>query len=462
MSHDSKQDKTNKSHILSEQEFGEFFALLAGTGDFFIFRESFVKFLSRDASLTLQKFINRYSWILKKHPHKQNNGWFVFSVRKLEKSLEMKRDCQIRVLNELKGITKEGVIESRVFIEVGRTNKTPPQRKIRINFRNLMDALREANKPEPLDPKPVPSNNGKPRRLNNDTPNNGKPRRLKNGESRRSILGKDTNVSSIQEEGSKPDASKTLRQPVKPLFDLDTKKTVAHQIAEELFDIVSKNNKIVGKPKMSFWEQDINKILKDRTSDQIRHLLKFYKEYFGQKFIPEIYSASGLLKKFANLESAMKKFDYTAFNKKEEITHPKIDVVLKSLNNEYNWPDPKSLRKNVNLSLLTYDRLKEYVVTTIEKYPRNKIYTYRAFLVEMGTSLGHYADHFVTAWFGEVGWRTEKGDWEGNLQPFAFLPGSKMFKSWVNRLSAEAANPITKDREEYATQFNAEFTEEML
>lgn len=139
----------NKKIEISEDSYNRHMSAASSLGNYFIFRKCYLKIMSRDAALVLQEVMNKMGYLVRKGKLRSDR-WVPFSAAKLEQALIMKRDCQQRILLELKG--KGGKRTGELpFIEVTKLGR-PPRRHIRINFVNLNRALDEAHSKIPDSP----------------------------------------------------------------------------------------------------------------------------------------------------------------------------------------------------------------------------------------------------------------------------------------------------------------------
>jgi hypothetical protein len=90
-----------------------------------------------------------------------------------------------------------------------------------------------------------------------------------------------------------------------PIRDKEDIKSLALDIATELYYLLHRNNRITTRnPKMKLWEREINKLLEMRTEKEIRDMLYLYEKHIKDQYWPQIFSASTFVEKFVNLEAA--------------------------------------------------------------------------------------------------------------------------------------------------------------
>lgn len=291
------------SNHIDESEYRKHLAAASASGNYFIFREAYLEILSRDATLVLQKCINKHGYLLKKGAL-PDDGFFTFTVKHLLR-LKMKKDCQARILRELQGYDSKGKLhESRAFIKVSKRG-VPPKRVVWIDFLKLNRALDE----NPMDRGSLV---GKSRSSGNtddsasvkpDDPyiNEGiiipseekKPRRSHGGRSA------PPDVS----DRHPPDSgfSFTSPQPITPPYH----KPFGRQCAVKLHEALLAQGMLTAKAKLHHWEEEFSVLRQYRTEQEITKVLDWYVQNLRREYVPLAQSAKTFRQKFVSIETAM-------------------------------------------------------------------------------------------------------------------------------------------------------------
>lgn len=294
-SNDTSSDKTNQQKYVSEKEYRHHIAAVGHIGNYFMFRECYLEVMSRDAALVLQKFTNRYAFLLKKRKlHKSE--WFVFPVKNLEESLKMDRNCQTRVLAQL---------TSKKFIKVSKKG-VPPKRIIWIDFLVINRVIEEAMKLKDgieQEPEEMTGKTNKPL-IVNMCHSTGNPV----DRATRNPVDPYLNDTNVSEEEQNKHSRRRCRDGAKGLIDdteeIDHAAIWANRLHSELY----KRDRIRRVANMSKWRKEFANLMKDYTIEEIDQTLTWYIPHIGNRYVVHAYSA----KTFCN------EFDRIRDNKRQE------------------------------------------------------------------------------------------------------------------------------------------------
>ncbi len=281
----------------SDDGYAYFCAHVTDTGNFFIFNESFLKVMSVEAAVAMQKMTNLYTYLLK---NKQITGrWFYFTVEDWEEHLNMKRDCQTRVLRELQGYDRQGNLNTeRAFISTSKQG-VPAKRHIKINYHTLNIAL--GLHTLSVDGECRQLDNGVSRSLDNE-----KARQLNDGKPRQ--LSKRTNEKEKLKEQTVVAARTTTSSSLQHLDGSVEKESDALMLAKRLHRLILSKNKVMREVKnIHTWVKPFAELLDKCPLARIEKVLSWYEKHIGEnKWIPKAYSAETFLVKFVRLEEIMK------------------------------------------------------------------------------------------------------------------------------------------------------------
>lgn len=318
---------------ISEDSYNRHMASASSLGNYFMFRKCYLRIMSRDAALVIQDVINKMGYLMRKGKLRSDR-WVPMTVEKLEKSLAMKKDCQHRVLLELKGV--EGKCTGRLpFIEVTKFGR-PTKRYVRVNFANLNKALDEAFSQIPEDKQTSRSqdnceigSSGNPDDMSfgssgnpDDAIEENKMLRNNNkfsGTLSASPRGIDGNQKARlpNVDPSSQDKESTSPNPViihtehkyrNQIPTLASTTDPAKIIANALWATLTSKNRLPINAKPKTWVQVIRKSLLSHVDLQTAlAALAWYDKHVGGKYIPDIRSARTLVDKWEALQSAIQR-----------------------------------------------------------------------------------------------------------------------------------------------------------
>lgn len=276
---------SRRNNSVSLEEYSRHIAAASATGNYFMFRESYIHIMSHDAALVIQKMINKFSYLAERN-RLQKGGWFTFTVAQLEKHLLFKKDAQARILRELEGYNTKGEFdEDRQFIEVSRKG-VPPKRIVRINHLRLHRALFKLV----------------------DSQSSGNP----DDRDSQTIDNRDSQTIHTSKEKTRKEHSPRShdRDRANSDFGLDDKvETKADIIAKQLLALLTKHRRVMRKPKLKQWSKEIVTLLKAFRPAKVIKALKWYDENINEKFTPKLYSAKSFCDDFPRLLDAMSRSD---------------------------------------------------------------------------------------------------------------------------------------------------------
>jgi hypothetical protein len=277
-------------------------ALLAAfnTSNYFLFNRKFVTVLklSREEALFLQDVINHYGM---DGTVKQDDGFFLCTVKYLLRSLDWSEATQTRMLTKL---------VDRKFIKVRWDEKTG-HRWVFIDICVIADLVVESTSPqlegsEQKDPtlklrEGLPSKRG----LNKEgikEVHTVRAASRPDGEDEMSFLGK-TNTKPVEVQPPPQDLSST--EP--------------NRLASRFYEIISRHRKLMRRPKGAAWPLAFKELLTHRSTEQIVKVLDWYDKNIHDQFTPQKYSAETFCRDFVAVESAMQRQLQKAKKQKQEL-----------------------------------------------------------------------------------------------------------------------------------------------
>ena len=436
------------------------------SGNWFLFYRDYLKVMSRDAALFLQAVLNLSS----RRPKNEyllgirRKGWLLATVDYIEKTLEMSKETQDRVVEELQGYIREPgkrnktdrkPIKERVFIKVGRFG-VPARRHFKINLLRVEKAIVKEKIARRIGGNPPITRRGEAPDLVRggglDT-SRGKTPDLIYKEKGRIKETKNISRPEIRGDGVRfgnpPDQTLSLD------LDHQVKLPFHQEVADKLFKALytaSKLTRHYRKVPLVAWGKYFLELEKVRTKDQISVILDWYSQNIGKEYIPQAYSAQSFCHKFANLEDARKR----QLSSSDQTTNPPADLVISpeaqrlyEVIRELPWPkgSREQLLPVIQISLNNY---KKYLQTN-RKLLKHDNYGVKS-LADRFNTLYTAHTNFILQWFYRYNDSVKNwSGWSGKVNPFS--PNIKFFdklgKEWTQDYVGQT-NALRRWTEYYA------------